>query len=73
MRVLNRGHEWLADHIKWVQYPGVRDDSAPRYRWRYAMPVEQRILIATVSGILLFLSLAALFVLLVLAWAFFSS
>lgn len=72
MRVLNRGHEWLADHIKWVQYPGVRDDSAPRYRWRYAMPSEQRVLIVTLSSILGFLSLLALLVLMVLAWAFFS-
>lgn len=71
MRVLHRGHEWLADHIKWVQYPGVSDDSLPRIRWVNSMPITQRLLLVTVSGIGLLVLLSALFVLSVTAWAFF--
>lgn len=73
MRVIHRCHEWLADHVKWVQYPGVKSDNSARYQWEQAMPKEQRVFIATVASIAIVLLLSAIVAMLVVAWAVVSS
>lgn len=30
MRLKTRIHEWMADHVSWVQYPNVREYRKPR-------------------------------------------
>jgi hypothetical protein len=73
-----RVHEWLADHVKWVQYPYVSGpvNSAPKHpvlAWRYGMPLGSRILLALLSlfGVIVFGGI--LIAMLMIAWAFFGA
>lgn len=67
-----RLHEWLADHVRFIQYPGVQDESRRLY-WKYPMPKEQRVFIGMVSSIAIVLLLSAIGAMLVIAWAFVAS
>jgi hypothetical protein len=61
-----RIHEWFAERVKWVQYPGVSTDGP---LFRTAMPWSTRILLVLFGVILLVLCAIALFFLGLLAWA----
>lgn len=61
-------HEWLADRISWIQYPGVSAAVAhPLFKW--GMPWPTRMMLVLVGGLVLLLCAVALFFLGVLAWA----
>jgi hypothetical protein len=62
-----RVHEWLADHCKFVQYPGVRVQRRPFFR--YPMPWHIRALLVLIGAVTLPICLIAIFLLGVLAWA----
>lgn len=52
MNISYRVHEWLADHVKWVQYPDISEanrTTQPRFRWKYAMPLHTRVSIGLTS------------------------
>lgn len=68
-------HEWLADHIKWVQYPGITTvgDKRRLFNWKYQMPIEQRFLIGVLSILAILAIFPILIALAVIGWAFFSS
>jgi hypothetical protein len=78
VRLYYRVHEWLADHVKWVQYPHVSGpvNSTPKpplLAWRYDMPLGSRILLALLSlfGVIVFGGI--LIAILMIAWAFFGA
>jgi len=35
MRLKTRIHEWLADHVSWVQYPTYKREYSPSLLYRY--------------------------------------
>lgn len=53
-----RLQEWLADHVSWVQYPGVT--SSPRPLFAHEMPWSTRAMLVLFGLIGLVLSLIAL-------------
>ncbi len=64
-----RLHEWLADHVRWVQYPRQQyisaKQAAPRPKrpfWRYQMPWWQRLSLFYFSLLALIVSSALLVV-----------
>lgn len=66
-------HEWLADHIKWVQYPGVievRPSRRPLFRWKYGMPLSTRITLAMLSTFWGIVLTGVLVAMLFVGWAF---
>jgi hypothetical protein len=66
-----RAHEWLADRVDWVQYPGIRPVAHKREKfWTYEMPVWQRLYMAMVSLFALVVFGAVLVIVLTIAYAF---
>ena len=53
-----RVHEWFADHVSWVQYPGV--STATRPVFAHQMPWEYRILAVLFGALIVVVSLAVL-------------
>ncbi|MBB5508160.1 hypothetical protein [Paraburkholderia atlantica] len=55
MKFTLRAHEWLADHVSWVQYPNIRQISQkrPRVFWANPMPLGFRILFGTACLLML--------------------
>ena len=62
-----RIHEWLAERVKWIQYPGVSAETRPLFR--NAMPWSTRVLLVLFGSILLVVCAIALFFLGILGWA----
>ena len=72
MKLTTRVHEWLADHISWVQYPQVRAVSAGARvgpQWRVPMPWPYRVVLLVCGLALVGFSLVALGAVGVLFWA----
>lgn len=69
MRLFTRAHEWLADHVSWVQYPNVRAVGPSLSIWKTQMPASTRALLVLIGVIAIVASAVALFFLAVLAWA----
>lgn len=69
MRLTIRVHEFLADHISWVQYPGVREVRQSREIESLRIPALTRLALALYSLIVIPVSCVLLFLLLGLAWA----
>lgn len=42
MNLATRIHEWLADHVSWVQYPHVRASRATIHEPANGLPLEAR-------------------------------
>lgn len=61
MKLRHRIQEWLAERIKWVQYPNVRAEHEPMIRWNRQMPWEHRVLLALYGVIALAVSSVMLF------------
>lgn len=61
-----RIHEWFADHVKWIQYPGVKQ-SRPLFNTE--MPWSTRVLLVLFGVITLVICAIALFFLGVFFWA----
>ena len=55
-----RVHEWLADNVSWVQYPGISDAAKPAFGWQYKMPWEYRIIAVLFGSLIILVSIAAL-------------
>lgn len=68
MGFVYRAHEWLADHVKYVQYPNVRGPR--RSFWKHEMPWEYRFFIIAVSLIAIPVLLSMLVVMAIVIWAF---
>jgi hypothetical protein len=64
---LYRVHEWLADNVKWVQYPNISTRTRPLFR--NAMPWSTRALLTLLGSLALPLCGLALFFLGLFAWA----
>lgn len=73
MRLVTRAHEWLADHVSWVQYPNVRAENGRSFGWKYEMPWYQRMWLVVMGLGLIGFSAVALFFLGVLFWAIFTA
>lgn len=69
MTFLFRAHEFLADHVKWVQYPNVRRTSARGPVFKTQMPVATRVLLVLLGGGSVLIGLIALAFLGLLVWA----
>lgn len=58
MRFVFRAHEWLADHISWVQYPKPRIQSQSGHahgwwlRWQARPPMNKALAITAPIGLL---------------------
>lgn len=61
MRLVTRVHEWLADHVSWVQYPNVRAEHGRSLFWKYEMPWYQRMGLVVMGLGLIGISAVALF------------
>ncbi len=72
MRLTIRVHEFLADHISWVQYPGVREVRQPRAIDSPHIPALTRLALALYALVVIPVSCVLLFLLLGLAWAMIS-
>lgn len=42
MNLVTRVHEWLADHVSWVQYPHVRASRKTMHEPANGLPLEAR-------------------------------
>lgn len=73
MRLVTRAHEWLADHVSWVQYPDVRAERGRSLFWKYEMPWYQRMWLVVMGFGLIGFSAIAMFFLGVLFWAIFTA
>lgn len=73
MRLVTRAHEWLADHVSWVQYPNVRAEHGRSLFWKYEIPWYQRMALAVMGFGLIGVSAIALFFLGVLFLAAFTA
>lgn len=73
MRLVTRVHEWLADHVSWVQYPDVRAGNRRSLFWKYEMPWYQRMGLVVMGLGLIGVSAVALFFLGLLFWAAFTA
>lgn len=62
-----RVHEWLAERVKWIQYPNVSGNQRPLFKT--AMPWSTRILLVLFGFIILIVCAIALFFLGLLFWA----
>jgi len=67
-----RLHEWLADHINWVQYPGVSMVSNQPF-FKHQMHWTTRISLLMISLFVLAICAVALFFLGLLFWALFTA
>lgn len=70
MSFIYRTHEWIADRVKFVQYPNVRGPK--KAFWKNEMPWQYRLFMITSSLILLLFLGFLLTVISVLLWAFLS-
>lgn len=78
-----RIHEWLADHLPWVQYPEQRAEFIPAnraanekkqgIRFKYQMPWEKRLLIFSLAVVTLLITIPLLAFMGMVAWAFLTS
>ena len=73
MRLVTRVHEWLADHVSWVQYPNVRAEQRRSLLWKYDMPWYLRMWLVVLGLWLIGFSAVVLFFLGVLFWAAFTA
>jgi hypothetical protein len=62
-----RAHEWLADHVSWVQYPNLSGPRPPF--WRNTMPLSTRIFLVVMGVTGLVVCAALLSLLALLFWA----
>lgn len=69
MRLFTRAHEWLADHVSWVQYPNIRPAGPAPSVWKNQMPWSTRALLVLIGAVAVVVSAVALFFLGLLAWA----
>lgn len=75
MKLRLSAHEWLADHVSWVQYPNVKQVSpkkkaARKPFFRHEMPTGTRITLVLLSLMLLFVLIPALAAVLFFLYAF---
>lgn len=61
-------HEWLADHVSWVQYPDVRPASVRPF-FKHEMPFATRAGLVLFGVITLMICAVALFFIALLAWS----
>jgi hypothetical protein len=65
--IVYRAHEWIADHVSWVQYPDVSGPRAPIFK--NEMPWWRRLALIIFGFAVLVLCAIAAFFLLLLLWA----
>lgn len=73
MGMMFRLQGWLADHVRWVQYPPERDarfSARARSAHASALPIGMRLGIGLVSLFWVLVLLAVLAVVLAAVWAF---
>jgi hypothetical protein len=63
-----RIHEWLAEHVKWIQYPGVQAVSSSPF-FKNQMHWSTRMMLVLLGCIVLIVCAIALFFLGLFFWA----
>lgn len=75
MKLRLSAHEWLADHVSWVQYPNVKlvspkKKTARKPFFRHSMPAGTRVTLVLMSLMLLFVVVPALAAMIFFLYAF---
>ena len=76
MDSLFRFREWMADHVRGVQYPRMTQEprySPQKFQWKNQMPWEKRLFIGAASLLLLMVSIPLMVAILLFMWAFLTS
>jgi hypothetical protein len=73
MTYTERAQEWLADRVKWVQYPQIRSSRIKRHLFLNQMPGPLRIGLVLYGVAALVVCAVVLFFLGLLFWAIFTA
>jgi hypothetical protein len=68
MNIVQRAHEWLADHVSWVQYPRITPMRRVSF-FKTQMPWPTRVALVLFGSTTLVICAIALFFLGLLFWA----